>query len=186
MNKAVSILIICFFLGNGSLFAQEELGDVLIANDTIPSVVIDPLTPAKASFYSAVLPGLGQIYNKQYWKVPIVYIGIGAGIYFYSTNNQEYNRYRDAYKRRLAGFRDDEFAALDDARLIDAQKFYQRNRNLSILVTAGLYILNIVDANVSAHLRQFNVDERLTLRPEIYQNPIDYKHNIGLTLSYNF
>ena len=70
---------------------------------------IDPLSPARAAFYSAVLPGLGQAYNKKYWKIPIVYAGLGVGLYFYIDNNKEYNRYREAYKRRLAGFEDDEF-----------------------------------------------------------------------------
>ena len=70
---------------------------------------INPLSPAKAAFYSAILPGLGQAYNKKYWKIPIVYGAIGTGVYFYVTNNKEYNRYRDAYKSRLAGFTNDEF-----------------------------------------------------------------------------
>ena len=52
----------------------------------------NPLAPAKAAFYSAVLPGLGQVYNKRYWKVPIIYLGIGTSIYFYSQNNDDYNR----------------------------------------------------------------------------------------------
>mgnify|MGYP001417547654 FL=1 len=67
------------------------------------------LRPSKATFYSAVLPGLGQAYNKKYWKIPIVYGALGAGIYFYKKNDTDYNRYRSAYKRRLAGFTDDEF-----------------------------------------------------------------------------
>src|SRR5699024_2793985 len=114
-------------------------------------VDIDPLAPAKAAFYSAILPGLGQIYNKSYWKVPLVYGAIGTGVYFYIENTNNYNRYRDAYKRRLAGFHDDEFYDIngdgispgnpdvsDDA-LRDAQEFYQRNRDLSLLITIGLY-----------------------------------------------
>ena len=70
---------------------------------------IDPLSPSKAAFYSALVPGLGQVYNKRYWKVPIVYGAIGSGIYFYDWNKKEYDRYRGIYKRRLAGFTDDEF-----------------------------------------------------------------------------
>lgn len=187
MNKFFNIIVFSFLIENISLFAQEKNNSIIIVKDTVfQSREINPLHPAKATFYSAVVPGLGQIYNKQYWKVPIVYAALGTGIYFYASNNRLYNDYRDAYKRRLAGYNDDQFPTLDKYRLIRAQKFYQKNRDLSLLITLGIYILNIVDANVSAHLLQFNVDENLSLRPNIYQNPVDYKQNLGLTLSYSF
>lgn len=150
--------------------------------------VIDPLSPSKAAFYSAVLPGLGQAYNKKYWKIPIIYAALGTGIYFYVDNNKNYNRYRSAYKRRLAGFNDDEFQGIvaDNDALIDAQEFYQRNRDLSLLLTVIAYVLNIVDANVDAHLLQFNVSDDLSLRPHIDQNEIDFNRNLGLTLNFKF
>lgn len=194
MKNSIFIVLLIGLLSYKS-FAQQA-GELQIATeestDTKP-VKIDPLSPARAAFYSAVLPGLGQINNKQYWKVPIVYAGMGVGIYFYSRNNKQYKRYRNAYKRRLAGFTDDEFTnqttgekTLSDDALIDAQKFYSKNKDLSLLATGIFYILNIVDANVSAHLAQFNVNENLSLRPEFYQNEIDYKPNLGVTLNYKF
>ena len=67
-----------------------------------------------------------------------------------------------------------------------AQKFHQRQKDLSLLVTVGLYILNIIDANVDGHLRQFNVSGKLTVRPEIYQNEMNYKQNLGVALNYHF
>src|SRR6476620_577953 len=163
--------------------AQENNG-VLIMKDTVKSEEIDPLKPAKAAFYSTILPGLGQAYNKKYWKIPIVYGALGASLYFYSTNNTKYHQYRDAYKRRLAGYNDDEFQYLDNRRLIDGQRFYQRNRDLSLLITAAFYILNIVDANVDAHLIQFNVSDKLSLAPEIYQNEFNYRPNLGFAVNY--
>lgn len=144
------------------------------------------LAPSKAAFYSAILPGLGQAYNKKYWKIPIVYGAIGTSLYFYADNNKKYHRYRDAYKRRLAGFNDDAYPFLDNNRLIEAQKFYQRNRDLSLLITGLFYILNIVDANVDAHLIQFNVNENLSVNPEIQQNDINYTPNFGLTVNFKF
>ena len=141
------------------------------------------LAPSKAAFYSAILPGLGQAYNKKYWKIPIVYGAMGTSIYFYLDNNKKYHRYRDAYKRRLAGFTDDEFSYLDNGRLIQAQRFYQRNRDLSMLITGLFYILNIVDANVDAHLLQFNVNDNLSVNPEVYPNELNQRPNIGLTLN---
>ena len=154
---------------------------------------IDMLAPSKAAFYSAVLPGLGQAYNKKYWKIPIVYAALGTGVYFYKMNDKQYNRYRDAYKRRLAGYQDDEFYGdvpgqpriADDA-LIRAQKTLKKNKEISILVTLGLYALNIIDANVDAHLIQFNVDENLTLQPHYEFNAIDQRSNMGISLNLNF
>lgn len=127
--------------------------------------------PAKAAFYSAILPGLGQAYNGSYWKVPLAYIAIGTPLYFYIDNNSKYNRYRDAFKRRLAGFQDDEFVGiLTEDDLVNAQKLFRENRDLSLLLTIGAYILNIVDANVEAHLDQFSITEDLTMRPSQIQN----------------
>ncbi len=148
------------------------------------------LAPAKAAFYSAIVPGLGQAYNGSYWKIPIAYAGLGTGVYFYLENDKEYNRFRDAYKNRLAG-RPDEFTVdgvqqISNDRLIDAQEYYQKNKEISILVTVGVYILNIIDANVEAHLRQFNVDEDLSVKPGLDYDALSGKTNYGLTLNYRF
>ena len=151
--------------------------------DTIKKSGINMLAPSKAAFYSAVLPGLGQIYNKKYWKVPLVYGALGTTIYFYISNNNKYHAYRDAYKRRLEGFNDDEFTYLDNSRLISAQKFYQNNRDLSALLTGLFYILNIVDANVDAHLMQFNVNDNLTIKPDFYRNEFSANQNLGISLT---
>jgi hypothetical protein len=175
-----------FILGNIPVFAQVKTEATLITKDTLKSNDIDPLTPAKAAFYSAVLPGLGQAYNKKYWKIPLVYGAIGTSLYFYIDNNKKYNQYRDAYKRRLEGYTDDKFSYLDKNRLIAGQKFYQRNRDLSALMTLAFYALNILDANVDAALIQFNVNENLSVKPVIYPNDVTFKTNLGLTLNYNF
>ncbi len=186
MNRLAYIVLVLFL--SGTAFSQGKPQELLITKDTltVKPTVIDPLRPSKAAFYSAILPGLGQAYNKRYWKIPLVYGAIGTTLYFYNDNNKKYHQYRDAYKRRQAGFSDDQFDYLDDNRLISAQRFYQRNRDLSLLLTAAFYILNIVDANVDAHLMQFNVNENLSLAPDVYQNDINYKPNVGLTFNYRF
>lgn len=186
MHKLTYIFLVALLWGSTSVLAQNKKGDLLIGTDTLKQQEINALAPAKAAFYSAILPGLGQAYNKKYWKIPFVYGALGTGIYYISRNNTKYHQYRDAYKRRLAGYQDDNFQYLDDTRLIAGQRFYQRNRDISVLVTVGFYILNILDANVDAHLQQFNVSDKLSIRPEIYQNEINYKHNVGLTLNYHF
>lgn len=180
-------------------FAQEETEEVegiiddknIVVQDTAASKPIDPLRPSKAAFYSAVLPGLGQAYNKKYWKIPIVYAALGTGIYFYVDNNKEYKRYRDAYKRRLAGFTDDEFYGsgstpqISNDALIRAQRTTKRNQEISLLVTIGIYVLNIIDANVDAHLLQYNIDDNLAVKPHFDINEFDTT-NLGLTLGFKF
>ena len=194
VNKFYYIFI---FLIANSLFAQKsdtitviEENGLIIKETVLEKEPYNPLAPAKAAFYSAVLPGLGQAYNKKYWKIPIIYAGIGAGIYYYNKNNKSYNRFRDAYKRRLAGFTDDEFWGEGDTpiissdRLVDAQKSSQKDKDLSVVVAVAFYLLNIIDANVDAHLRQFNVNDDLSLKPNFEINPFDSKANYTLTLKY--
>ncbi|MEO9513772.1 MAG: DUF5683 domain-containing protein [Flavobacteriaceae bacterium] len=158
---------------------------------------INPLAPSKAAFYSAILPGLGQIYNKRYWKAPIVWGAIGTGIFVYSFNNTDYNRARDAFKRRQAGFTDDEFYDINGdgtgpdislEALQDAQESTQRDRDLALLITIALYAFNIIDANVDAHLKQYNVDENLSLdfQPYIDLNPLTNTPNYGMALVVKF
>lgn len=186
MNKIVPISLLFFLIGTVSIFAQVKKDTVLVVKDTTAYKEIDPLTPAKAAFYSAILPGLGQAYNKKYWKIPLVYGAIGTSLYFYIDNNKKYHDYRDAYKRRLEGYNDDDYKFLDDSRLIAGQKFYQRNRDLSALFVVAFYVLNIIDANVDAALIQFNVNERLSMRPEVYPNDVTFRPNVGLTFNYQF
>lgn len=171
-------------MGTLPSFAQTELGEGLVVKDTIKKTSeINVLAPSKAAFYSAVFPGMGQVYNKKYWKVPLVYGALGTTIYFYISNNKKYHQYRDVYKRRLEGFTGDQFSYLDDSRLISAQKFYQKNRDLSALLTGLFYILNIVDANIDAHLMQFNVSDKLTLKPDFYRNDFTAKQDLGICLT---
>jgi hypothetical protein len=186
VHKIIFIGLFLFIAGNTTVFAQTETEAVLVAKDTLKSNDIDPLTPAKAAFFSAILPGLGQAYNKKYWKIPLVYGAIGTSLYFYIDSNKKYHQYRDAYKSRLEGYVTDDLAFLDNNRLIAGQKFYQRNRDLSALFVVAFYALNIIDANVNAHLLQFNVDENLSMRPVLYQNDVTFKTNVGLTFNYNF
>ena len=191
-----SVLGILFILLASSLFAQTS--DTLTVTKNEKVIVVrdslglqepyDPLAPSRAAFYSAVLPGLGQAYNKKYWKIPIIYIGMASGVYFYVQNDKDYDRFRNAYKRRLAGFTDDEFFGNGDTpvisndRLIDAQKSARKNKDVSIIVSLAFYLVNIIDANVDAHLKQYNVSDDLTLEPNFEMNSINNEANYGLSL----
>lgn len=148
----------------------------------------DPLSPARAAFYSTVIPGLGQIYNKKYWKLPLLYGGLGASIYSYNFNNKRYKSYRNAYKSRMAGYNNDEYIDLitDDERLLDGQDYHKRNRDLSMVFIVGLYLLNIIDANVDAHLKQYNVNDQLTFEPVLENTSFENGTSIGVAMKYNF
>ncbi|MEM6515469.1 MAG: DUF5683 domain-containing protein [Bacteroidota bacterium] len=170
-------------------FTVEELNENLIrVKDTIQREPLNILAPSKAAFYSAVLPGLGQAYNKKYWKIPILYAAIGIPVYFYIQNDREFNRFRDAFKRRLAGIDDSdtEFAGISDDGLIRAQRTLRRNKELSLLLSLLGYALNIIDANVDAHLLQYNVDENLAIKPHMKYNEMENSANLGLTLNFKF
>lgn len=179
----------------------------IVVIDTLVSTKrkLNPLAPAKAGFYSAAIPGLGQIYNKRYWKAPIVWGIIGTSAYAYVSFDNRYKAFRTAFKRRKAGFTDDQFYDLrlepgeittrttpeiDDQRLERLQNDRQNDRDLALLVTILFYALNIVDANVDAHLKQFNIDDDLSLnmefQPYLELNPITTNPHYGMALIVKF
>lgn len=160
------------------VYASRE--DSIVAN-------YKPLhSPRKAAFYSAVLPGLGQIYNRQYWKVPVVYAALGVSAGFFIGNIDLYHEYRDAYRMRVAN-RDnpdfkDPYARYQDGDLTYLRDAYRQYVDYSVLVFAAAYALNIVDATVFAHLRQFDISNDLSFR--ITPKMIDRRtFGLGLTLT---
>ncbi|MDR1197424.1 MAG: DUF5683 domain-containing protein [Prevotellaceae bacterium] len=131
-----------------------------------------PRTPQRATLYSALLPGLGQAYNGDYWKIPIIYGGLGFCVYWIDQCDSQYQRYRTAYNKKYAvetgtGVDLDEFGGrYSSTTLKNARDMARRNRDLTILVTGLVYILNIVDANVFAHLSYFDINDELSLQCE--------------------
>lgn len=186
-----------FALLSAVIFAQKDSTSVKVKDIkidgklNIPDKLYDPLRPSKAAFYSAIFPGLGQIYNKKYWKAPIVWGALAIPVYYYQINNSDYKRYRTAYRLRKAGL-EDEFT-VDGVELIStttletAQEQLSENRDFSLLSGIILYILQIVEASVNAHLLQFNTDDNLTLKPTFIADPIQIETpKVGLTLKYTF
>lgn len=184
-----NVVIIAFqLIVFSTAFGQKKTNPKsLVVKDTIGfNKKINPLAPARAGFYSAVLPGLGQAYNKKYWKIPVVYAALGSGIYLYVSNDNLYNKFRNEYKSRLAGNEKIDFPQYSTETLIVGQKGYRRNRDLSLLFCVVMYALNIVDANVDAHLMQFNVNDNLSVTPDVLINPIDFRQNAGLSMRLKF
>lgn len=188
--KATYILFVFLLAINFSLFSQVEQ-KVTTSKEAIEKDGFNPLTPSRAAFYSAIVPGLGQVYNKDYWKVPIVYGALAMPIYYYSINAKSYKRYRKAFKLREAGLQD-EFTLDDGTQLISreglvsAQKVLKQNRDTSLLTFAGLYVLQILEASVSAHLLQFNVNDNISFDPKLMKEPLSNENYVGLSLNIKF
>jgi hypothetical protein len=194
LNNHILLFFVLFF--SFHLFSQKESTGVKVKKSKeklfVQEGIYKPLAPAKAAFYSAIFPGMGQIYNKKYWKAPIVWAALAAPTYFYLTNNTEYKRFRTAYKLRKSGFQDEFTNELGQVTvsletLETAQKQLRENRDLSLMWGVILYVLQIVEASVNAHLLQFNTDDNLSIRPTFVQDPILYNApKVGFTLKYNF
>ncbi len=184
----LSILFLFFTLVS---FGQKD--SISVKNIQPLQIKHNPLSPSKAAFYSAIFPGAGQIYNKRfYWQLPLIYGGLGASIYFYIDNNNKFHRYRNAYRLRKAGL-PDEFTIENGQQLISnsglerAQQVLKRNRDLSLLSIVLVYVLQIVEASVTAHLLQFDTNDDLSIKPTIIPNQ-NFKETpkVGLSLKYNF
>ncbi|MEZ4806199.1 MAG: DUF5683 domain-containing protein [Flavobacteriales bacterium] len=123
-------------------------------------------SPQRAALYSAVLPGAGQVYNRKYWKVPIVLAGLGVSAYFIRENTKEYRRYKDAYIAIVDGdpATTDEFNGQFSAdAVLDVTDTYRRWRDLSYIALGAVYVLNVVDASVDAYFVRFDVGSDLTV-----------------------
>ena len=187
MFRYLYILGFCSVVG--TTFAQNDSLKIVQTKPILSNQALDPLAPSKAAFYSTVVPGLGQYYNKSYWKIPVIYAGIGASTYFYFDNSKKYTKARDEYKLRLRGIERTDTPKLGrytKEQLATVQKTAQKNRDLSLFIALGVYILNIVDANVDAHLQQFNVDEDLTFKPTFEYNSQIQQHQFGVNMTIKF
>jgi hypothetical protein len=171
---------------------QTDTTVVFNENDTIAEKVH---SPHRATIYSMILPGLGQAYNRKYWKIPIVYAGFGTMYYFIQFNNTEYQLFKDAYDHASQNPDGSETPVNDYETLYDtdflksARNYYRRNRDLSYILTGVWYLLNVVDATVDAHLFTWEVDEDLTLRIEpdmINPSMIGFQPAGGIRLTLRF
>ncbi len=183
-----------------TLSAPAAQPDSIIAGDTavpkmtlaVPELKREPfITPKKKAMFSAILPGLGQIYNKQYWKLPIVYGGLGVAGYYLVKNTDDYNKYRKIYAGRLSGR--EEYFQMESQYNLEQIKLKQDEareyRDLTVLFTVLGYGLQIVDALVFAHLKDFDISDDLAMqiRPTLTPNPLNiYRPAVGMGLVIKF
>lgn len=196
----VVIQLMVFF----NLRAQLVEADTVQAVQQLPEQPEEEIhSPRKATIYSAILPGLGQVYNKKYWKVPLIYIGFGTIGYFINWNNDNYQLFKTGYRHlvdtnpetqdylkieavRRNNYNLDnptEFNNLKTA-LSKQQDYYRRNRDLLIISFVGFYGLNIIDASVDAHLFDFDISDDLTLKWE--PSMMNFDNNFVYCLNFRF
>ena len=144
-------------------------------------------SPRKATLMSTFCPGLGQIYNKKYWKVPVIYVGFAALAYSINFNQSKYKTYLNAYKDGLNNVPDayTNIYNYNPEYLNNLQHYYHRYRDLSVIGVAALYLLNVVDACVDAHLFSFDVSENLSLhvQPTLINTAYNNQYRTGLSLT---
>jgi len=144
-----------------------------------------PKDPKKATLLSAMLPGAGQIYNGKSWKVPILYAGILTDVYFIQYNHKRYERFRDALFALDKG-EPNQFPSLNRAALVRNVDYWRQNRDLTLLLMLGIYALNLVDANVDAHLSGFDISEDLTLKIAPQIGTLSASSTTGFSLTLQF
>lgn len=156
----------------------------------------------RATTLATICPGAGQIYNKSYWRVPIVVGGFATTIYCVDWNNRGYQRFKKAYRLRAdydknpgnyPGGSTDEFGGRYSATFLkNLRDSYRRNRDLCLILTAGMYVLQIVDAHVDAHLRDYDISDDLsmTVSPMFDYGYSTYagesRPTIGMNMSFKF
>jgi len=177
VRPIVLITVITFFNTMGATAQNDSLSQAPVKK----SKPKHNYRPGRAALLSTVLPGAGQFYNRRYWKPPILYAGAAALIYWINFNSTEYNRFNTAYASRVS-FRTDttqnalqpgEFQDFSDNELRVTRDAYRRDLEFSIIISTAVYALNIVDAYVDAHLRQFDINEDISLSV----HPLLYSYN---------
>ena len=191
--------IFCILLLAGfSFFYSQEIKSLdsiktekqVVEDIETANVKVTPkYNPTKAGLYSAVLPGLGQYYNKKYWKIPIVWGAVGTGVGVIVYNDKQYKRYRTAYIAELNG-QPHEFSdipGVDKTVLGNTQDRAKRQRDYAIAITGLVYVLNIVDAVVDAHLYEQKHDPDLAIKPTVVNDNLGMGYaKAGLSLTYRF
>jgi|AntAceMinimDraft_9_1070365.scaffolds.fasta_scaffold82912_2 hypothetical protein len=186
INVILLSAVFCFMIFSNQIVAQN-------INNSDTTTLVKKHSPKKATIYSAVIPGLGQAYNKKYWKIPIVYTGFGVLSYFIISNRNEYLQFREAYDYVILGdtlnpINNDYVNIYSADKLLKARDFYRRNMEFSMILTGFWYILNIVDASVDAHLFDYDISDDLSLHiePMVKSTFIKPEPITGITIRLKF
>ncbi len=188
MNRLILIFIL-IIVSLGQIKAQRG-NNVGVEGVTI---VLDTNThsPKKAAYMSLILPGLGQVYNKKYWKVPLFYAGFGGLTYLIINNHKSYIEFRDAYIARIDDTpgNEDILPQYTTENIRVLKNLYWKDRDFYIILTVGLYAVQILDAVVDAHFYSYDISDDLSLRvgPSIEPTMGTYPTTAtGIGISLNF
>jgi hypothetical protein len=175
----VSLLMLLLWLLPNTIQAQiETTRDTVEVIDTASTKKISYKgrhSPRKAAIFSALLPGLGQAYNRKYWKIPIVYAGLGGLGVGVGLNHRNWRTYSDAFRivvndPAISTYELDG-RTYSESQLRELKNYYKRNRDMFIIFTGVMYLLNVIDATVDAHLFDFDVSDDLSMRIEPVWQP---------------
>ncbi len=180
---ALSVLLILTPGLGGFAFAQT-VNDTIIPKSK-PEIIKH--SPSKATILAAVIPGAGQAYNRKYWKIPIVYVGVAAAGYAIYSNQKNYKDSKNSYIALTDTIESTVYEGnLSEAQLITSIDYYRRYRDMSVLALLAWHGLTIIDANVDAHFFNWDVSEDLSLRVRPRALWVGkMKPGIGLSLNLN-
>lgn len=180
----MGLLLLWFGLAGESI--AQEIDQPSPATEEKPDYSALPKNPRKATILSAILPGAGQVYNNKAWKVPIIYGGIATDIYFIGYNNRRYEVFKDALDAFDNGD-SSQFPSLNREALVRNVDYWRRNRDLTFLLLGVIYALNIVDANVDAHLSGFEISDDLAFGIEPHLESFSANNNsLGVSFKLKF
>jgi hypothetical protein len=199
INLILCSLLLLLTITSEAQSVQDSVRSVVVAADTIINAVSDTPRlstdtvalhePRKATIRSAIIPGWGQAYNKEYWKIPLVYAAIGVPVGFFVYNHTWYNRSKRGYEIRIvndtASFPKihSKLQGLNAESLRFYRNQFRRDRDYSIIYTLVAWGLNVADATVFAHLKQFDVSDDLSFKIKPGYSPIAHTSGISLVLA---
>ncbi|XCI74910.1 MAG: DUF5683 domain-containing protein [Flavobacteriales bacterium] len=152
------------------LFSIESINDQ--TSPWVPS-------PTKAALYSTILPGLGQAYNKKYWKIPLVWGLLTGSVYAIEHNQKQYNKWHGLYINAVNGIPNENNHTAEQLARVQAQ--VKKNYSYAILFTVIIYALNVIDALIDAHLYEIDYDKNLSISPAILPPAVTNQPTLGLT-----
>ena len=191
--KAKSFLIITVFIAFSNPKTWGQINDSSFVNTKEKAILFEEystLDPNKAAIYSAILPGLGQIYNGQYFTVPLIYgvfLGLVHGIRYsdglYNDFTNALRAEEDGDPNTINGF--GQYMSVSN--LERNRETVRRNRDYLIIWTVALYLVQVAHAHIAAHLHEFEINEGLSmkLKPKFETSPV-FSRSVGITLALNF
>lgn len=188
--RVLSFFIVSLFTLN--IQAQDNLESISdsleMATPFIESfTTVSKIDYNKATMYAAVLPGLGKIYNKQYWKIPIVYGGFIMFAHYINQNNNLYHAFKNAYRAEIDNNPNtiNPYPQFVRSSLQRNAERFKRNRDFVMIWMGIFYLINIVETHVAAHLREFEVNDDLTIkiRPGLFSASQFSTYSIGFSIT---